>query len=438
MDDWLNTDTAPNLRGFGGGWSSGGEADFSSGDEKEISPSTPPKCGKGGNSKWGNRDTQAKGGWAADAKWGGASYWDPAGLSVDMRLGLKEIPHGLSVIDGKGSTIDLPDLHFEEQEDSNIAMVLREDMSLRMSLGSAHNLYSWTLGKDGKVHTYTLHMAIKLDKLPRNSIKLFHGRGAAAEGASSGGKGATSAEPLAQGEGAGVGGGGGERQGVGMGAGASALECVHVYKNGGVGALGQVGTAATALKAERWTWVTVTRTDGELKTYVNARLCAEVKLEPIKVVDSAGDEEGNGNEKEKKKKGEGKTRPNDALVIDPVDFAIFLSRAADDEAAEDGTRTGVDPSVPEFVGLDAEQEGLLHVKYVSLVCEVMDQEKIKEAIHGLRATDEFMDAKDEAQEDKWEHLMLHKLYAKPPPVWLHPCFSVQCSSACSFSGSRAL
>ena len=178
MNDWLNTDTAPNLRGFGGGWSSGGEEDFSSGDEKEISPSTPPKGGKGGNFKWDNRDT--KGGWAADAKWGGASYWDPAGLSVDLRSRLKEIPHGLSVIDGKGSTIDLPDLHFEEQEDSNIAMVLREDMSLRMSLGSAHNLYSWTLGKDGKVHAYTLHMAIKLDKLPRNSIKLFHGRGAAA------------------------------------------------------------------------------------------------------------------------------------------------------------------------------------------------------------------------------------------------------------------
>ena len=34
--------------------------------------------------------------------------------------------------------------------------------------------------------------------------------------------------------------------------------------------------------------------------------------------------------------------------------------------------------MPEFVGLDAEQEGLLHVKYVSLVCEVMDAEKIKE------------------------------------------------------------
>jgi hypothetical protein len=38
-----------------------------------------------------------------------------AGLSVDMRAGLKEIPHGLSVLDGKGATVDLPDIQFEEQ-----------------------------------------------------------------------------------------------------------------------------------------------------------------------------------------------------------------------------------------------------------------------------------------------------------------------------------
>jgi thiol-disulfide isomerase/thioredoxin len=295
-------------------------------------------------------------------------------------------------------------------------MVLCEDMSLRMSLGSAHNLYSWTLGKDGKVHTYTLHMAVKLDKLPVTSLKLFHGLGLASVAVSSGEKGIKGAmrvEPSAQGEGAG-------KKGLGVEpGGGSALECVHVYKNGGVGALGQVGTAATALKAEQWTWVTVTRqTDSpngpELRTYVNGRLCAAVKLEPIKVVDSAADEEG--------KKGEGKTRPSDAFVIDPTDFAIFLPRGGD-EAGEDGTRAGVDPSVHEFTGLDAEQDGLVHVKYVSLVCEFMDEAKIKDSIHELRATDEFMDAKDEAQEEKWEHLILFKLYAKPPPVWLHPCFS---------------
>ena len=117
-----------------------------------------------------------------------------------------------------------------------MAMALRQDISLRMSLGSAHNLYSWTLGKDGKIHTYTLHMALKLDKLPSTSIKLFHGRGAATEAAGRGEKGgkaaktadAGAAESSGKGQGGVTKGGGGD----------SALECVHVYKNGGVGALG--------------------------------------------------------------------------------------------------------------------------------------------------------------------------------------------------------
>jgi hypothetical protein len=196
-----------------------------------------------------------------------------------------------------------------------------------------------------------------------------------------------------------------------------------VYLKGGVGALGRVGRAATALKAERWAWVTVTRKEGELRTYVNGRLCAVVALEPVKVNESAGgDEEGKGKDKKAPKKGEGKTRANDAFAIDPVDFALFLPRVSDDAAGDlPGSKT--DPSAPEFLGLDAELEGILHVKYVSLVCEDLDEDKIREAIHELRATDVFMDAKDEAQEEKWEHLMLHKLYAKPPPMWLHPCFS---------------
>ena len=62
--------------------------------------------------------------------------------------------------------------------------------------------------------------------------------------------------------------------------GASAAECVQIYKNGGVGALGQVGTAATALKPQRWMWVTIVRKPGELKTYVDGNLCADVKVCP--------------------------------------------------------------------------------------------------------------------------------------------------------------
>ena len=53
---------------------------------------------------------------------------------------------------------------------------------------------------------------------------------------------------------------------------------LQVFKNGGVGALGQMGVQEAGLRAERWTWVTITRKQGELRTYVNGRLCAEVKL----------------------------------------------------------------------------------------------------------------------------------------------------------------
>ena len=42
-------------------------------------------------------------------------FLSPAGLSVDMRSGLKEMPNGLSVIDNRGATVDLRDLRFEEQ-----------------------------------------------------------------------------------------------------------------------------------------------------------------------------------------------------------------------------------------------------------------------------------------------------------------------------------
>jgi len=58
----------------------------------------------------------------------------------------------------------------------------------------------------------------------------------------------------------------------------ASLECVQIYKNGGVGALGEVGKAATALKPQMWMWVTIVRQDGELKTYVNGNLCAVVKV----------------------------------------------------------------------------------------------------------------------------------------------------------------
>jgi len=401
LGDWLATDlgTGPNLRGFGGDSTDGERSSDDEGgsSKRHVTKRSPNSPSKGG---WGKG-----GGWGR----GGASYWDPAGLSVDLRSGLLELPQGLTVIDSKGANVNTPDLKFEEQADSNMALVIRNE-TLRMSLGPSHNLYSWTTEKDGKVHSYTLNFAIKLEKLPSSNRLLFHGRGMAAEAVAAGsGKtpkgGAKTSEQASKGPSGGKSVGGGR---------VTELECVQIYKNGGVGALGQVGTATTAIKAECWSWVTVTRNEGELKTFVNGRLCAQVKLEPIRVVDGVGGEEGAESEQKKKTKSEGKERVNDAFAIDPADFALFLpqSRAVDDTT-----------SASEFVGLDGEEEGAISVKYVSLVCETMDEEKIRAKIHGLRGADEFLEAQEKAQEDKCDNLVLHKLYAKPPPIWLHPCFA---------------
>ena len=102
-----------------------------------------------------------------------------------------------------------------------------------------------------------------MEKLPSENLSLFHGRGVSVDAvgrntsneSQSGAKGPSAKGPSI-----------------------AALECVQIYKNGGVGALGEVGKAATALKPQMWMWVTIVRKDGELKTYVNGNLCADVKV----------------------------------------------------------------------------------------------------------------------------------------------------------------
>ena len=161
---------------------------------------------------------------------------------------------------------------------------------------------------------------------------------------------------------------------------------------------------------------------GVLKTYVNGKLCADVKLEPLKVDEKSGAMENRkGNESGRKKepgqgKGDGKTRGNDAFAIDPHDFAMFLPRAKESEDAED-------EAVAQF-GPSSDDTGCtVHIKYASFLCEVLDEHALRKKVHSLRSADEFLDAQDEAEEARSHHLSLYKLYAKPPPAWLHPCFA---------------
>ena len=91
---------------------------------------------------------------------------------------------------------------------------------------------------DGLVRTYSIMLCLRLEALPKLPMALFCGQ-----------------MPPRPGE---------------------ALENVAVYKNGGVGALGSMGTQAAAVRAQRWAWITITRKDDTLHTYVNAMPCAQV------------------------------------------------------------------------------------------------------------------------------------------------------------------
>jgi hypothetical protein len=111
-----------------------------------------------------------------------------------------------------------------------VALLLQKDTSICMCLGPAHNLFSWSTEKDGKVHAYTLHLAIKIDKLPSQSIPLFHGRGLAAGHVGSKSSPSADSATAASGD---KGEGGARSEGGRTGS--DLLECVQIYKNGGVG-----------------------------------------------------------------------------------------------------------------------------------------------------------------------------------------------------------
>ena len=160
-----------------------------------------------------------------------------ASFAVDFRTvqpppggGQYTLPGGIEMING--------DPLLEEQEDGAMALVLPEGAHLKCTLRCS----PWILQEDGRLHQWTLCCAMRLDRLPASALALVSGRPAPASGEKS--------------------------------------ENVQVYKNGGVGALGHMGTQEAALRAERWAWVVVTRKGHEMHTYVNGALCAKVPIPP--------------------------------------------------------------------------------------------------------------------------------------------------------------
>jgi nucleoredoxin len=179
------------------------------------------------------------------------------------------------------------------------------------------------------------------------------------------------------------------------------IENVLLYKNGGVGALNDMGTQEAAVRAERWAWVVVTRKPGEMTTYVNGRACASVKLETPKQAKQkkASEEEG-------AEAGQKKAALREKFVLDPAYLALFPTVEVEDEGKEVPLRG-------------------LSLKYVRVAAEHWKASQVAEELFKLRSADEEADMREEAEETRQKQLSLQSLYAKPPPVWLHPAFAAE-------------
>jgi hypothetical protein len=238
---------------------------------------------------------------------------------------------------------------------------------------------------------------MRVDRLPAATLQLFNGGG-----------------PPAQGE---------------------QLEHVQVYKNGGVGCLGQMGTQEAAVRAERWAWLTITRKEGELRTYVNGRLCAEVKL-----VSAKEEAQKKKEEEAKRKKADGGGRdpdgdgadgdggggggrgkepvklPQEKFCVDPKQLALFATAEADADADADA--------------LDAEgAERGICVQFVKLESKCWGAEAVRDELSTQRGRDEEAELDADADEARALQLTLQPLYAKPPPIWLHPAFAAEFGDA---------
>ena len=78
----------------------------------------------------------------------------------------------------------------------------------------------------------------------------------------------------------------------------------------------------------------------------------------------------------------------------------------------------------------------LSLKYLRITNEVWTAEAVAKEVHALRSSDEDADLVEEADADRANHLSLQPLYAKPPPVWLHPAFAAEFGD--SFIGGTRL
>jgi hypothetical protein len=71
----------------------------------------------------------------------------------------------------------------------------------------------------------------------------------------------------------------------------------------------------------------------------------------------------------------------------------------------------------------------LALKYVRVTSVVWSAEEVVSALHEVRSADEEAHIAREAESSRAGKLSLSELYAKPPPVWLHPAFAAEFADA---------
>ena len=73
---------------------------------------------------------------------------------------------GLEIVGG--------DPAFEEQEDGDKALIVPEGAYVKVTMPA---IPSWDLAEDGRLHKYSLLVAMRLDRLPPAAMPLFNGSG---------------------------------------------------------------------------------------------------------------------------------------------------------------------------------------------------------------------------------------------------------------------
>ena len=173
-----------------------------------------------------------------------------------------------------------------------------------------------------------------------------------------------------------------------------------------------MGAADAAIRPERWAWVTITRKNNELRTYVNGRLCSKLDVtvkQPKPKEKKPSKAEDKDKEEEKKEEEKDVVKLPERFCVDPLHLALF-------------------PPTDVADGADEGERGVT-LCYFKLTTEFWEPERVRAEMEALRGHDEEADLEAAAEEARAHQLCLQPLYAKPPPIWMHPAFSAEFGDA---------